>query len=245
MMYITVNEHRLVARRPGCRDSGFLPLTAQRKWPGTTTRLVAASQIAGTGPKRRSLASPDRLALLTQSYKVTANVTKDSPLTTWHLKVRSRSSRMVRRPGCRERQMAGRQWGWGGAEEERPHPPPVLSVCLGTMELRPATGSCPRPSHPRTVVTDPRSIIHQLQPEKERMHRKPSSLHTAHSPALLKGWEEGFFICHTHIIDIVYLSYIWCMYTCINTKPSFRYIICIYVFLFAKHCTFFLKKLPV
>lgn len=113
MMYITVNEHRLVARRPGCRDSGFLPLTVQCKWPGTITRLVAASQIAGTGPKRRSLASPDRLALLTQSYRVTANVTKDSPLTTWHLKVRSLSSRMVRRPGCRELQMAGRQRGGG------------------------------------------------------------------------------------------------------------------------------------
>lgn len=184
-MYVTVNGH---VSQPGGLAAGILAF-----FPDCAVQVARHHHASGGSfsngrhrPKRRSLASPDRLALLTQTHNVTANVRKGRPLTNGHLKGRSLSSRRVKRPGGRELQMAARQWrgvGWG----QRRKGPTPCAVCLpGTTELRPATGSCPRPSHPRAVVTDPRSIIHQLQPEKEGMHRKPSSLHTAQSPALLK-----------------------------------------------------------
>lgn len=130
--------------------------------------------------------------------------------------------------------------GEGSAGKERPHL--LGAVCLpGHHGAQACDWLLSMPMPPPAVVMHPRSIIHQLQPEKAGVHRKPSSLHTAQSPALLKGWKEGF-LCHIHIVDIVYLSYIWCMHTCINTNPSFP-VMYFYYLLCIAHLK--KKKLPV
>ena len=108
MMCIAVNECGLSQQGGAAVWIRFSSphLAVWCKWPGPTTHLLVASQIAGIRPKRRSLASPDTLASLTQTYKVPANVTKGSPLNNWYLKVRSLPSRMVKKI----REAEGSKW---------------------------------------------------------------------------------------------------------------------------------------
>lgn len=92
---------------------------------------------------------------------------------------------------------------------QRKKVPSLCAVCLpgyhgaAGLRLAPVTAL----SHPPTVVMAPCATVHQLQPEKQRMQRKPSSFHTALESSPFKRLKKGLLfvlsIC-AHIY--IYLS---------------------------------------